>query len=92
VRGLIAQIIVGAIYFPLTHSARVLGSRGKDVLNFPLLHYTNMPLVRLQKNTLDYFGSKLEERFSKEEIVGMLESAGLMKLKLFTQTFPLFSS
>ena len=77
-RGLIAQIIVGAIYLPLTHSARVLGSRGKDVSNFPLLHYTNMPLVRFQKDTLDCFGAKLEERFSKEEINGMLESSGLI--------------
>lgn len=75
-RRFIAQIIAGAIYFPLAHASRVLGNRGKDVSNFPLHHYANMPFIMLQNDALDRFGTKLEKRFSKNEIVEMLDEAG----------------
>ena len=76
VRRLIAQIIAGSIYFPLARTSRLLGARGRDVSNFPLHHYANMPFVMLQNDALDRFGTRLEQRFSKKEIVVMLDSAG----------------
>ena len=75
-RRLIAQIIAGAIYLPLARTARILGNIGRDVSNFPLHHYANMPFVMLQNDALDRFGTRLEQRFSKKEITAMLDSAG----------------
>jgi SAM-dependent methyltransferase len=75
-RRLIAQVIAGAIYFPLARISRLLESRGKDVSNFPLHHYAKMPFVMLQNDALDRFGTRLEQRFSKNEIVEMLSEAG----------------
>jgi SAM-dependent methyltransferase len=75
-RRLIAQIIAGAIYFPLARTSRLLRSRGRDVSNFPLHHYADMPFVMLQNDALDRFGTRLEQRFSKKEIVAMLDNAG----------------
>jgi SAM-dependent methyltransferase len=76
IRRLIAQIIAGAIYLPLARTSKLLGSRGKDVSNFPLHHYANMPFMMLQNDALDRFGTRLEQRFSKKEITTMLDNAG----------------
>ena len=75
-RRLITQIIAGVIYLPLARISKLLGNRGKDVSNFPLHHYANMPFVMLQNDALDRFGTRLEKRFSKNEIVEMLSEAG----------------
>ena len=75
-RRLIARVIAALIYLPLARTSKLLGSRGKDVSNFPLHHYANMPFVMLQNDALDRFGTRLEQRFSKKEITEMLGSAG----------------
>jgi len=75
-RRIIVQIIAGVIYLPLARTSKLLGDRGKDVSNFPLHHYANMPFVMLQNDALDRFGTRLEKRFSKNEIVEMLSKAG----------------
>ena len=75
-RGLIARIIAALIYLPLARIAKLLKNRGKNVLNFPLHHYANMPFVMLQNDALDRFGTRLEQRFSKQEIRDMLRIAG----------------
>jgi SAM-dependent methyltransferase len=73
---LITKIIAGAIYLPLARTSRLLGNKGKDVSNFPLHHYADMPFVMLQNDALDRFGTRLEQRFSKNEITEMLGKAG----------------
>jgi len=75
-RRLIAQMIAGTIYLPLARISKILGNRGKDVSNFPLHHYANMPYMMLQNDALDRFGTRLEQRFSKKEIIEMLRKAG----------------
>ncbi len=76
IRKLIARFIAGAVYLPLARTSKLLGSNGKDISNFPLHHYANMPFVMLQNDALDRFGTRLEQRFSKKEIVEMLGNAG----------------
>ena len=75
-RKSIARVIAALIYLPLARTSKLLGTRGKDVSNFPLHHYANMPFVMLQNAALDRFGTRLEQRFSKKEIAVMLDNAG----------------
>ena len=75
-RKLIAQVIAALIYLPLARTAKLFSSAGKNVSNFPLHHYANMPFVMLQNDALDRFGTRLEQRFSKKEITDMLGKAG----------------
>jgi len=75
-RRFIARIIAALVYLPLARTAKLLSRGGKNVSNFPLHHYANMPLVMLQNDALDRFGTRLEQRFSKNEITVMLGSAG----------------
>ena len=76
VRRLSAKIIAGAIYLPLARTSKLIGNAGKNVSNFPLHHYANMPFVMLENDALDRFGTRLEHRFSKTEITEMLRTAG----------------
>jgi len=75
-RRLIARVIAIFIYLPLARTAKQLSNAGKNVSNFPLHHYANMPFMMLQNDALDRFGTRLEQRFSKKEIVAMLDNAG----------------
>jgi len=75
-RRFIARVIASFVYFPLARTAKLLEKRGKNISNFPLHHYANMPFVMLQNDALDRFGTRLEQRFSKKEITELLGSAG----------------
>jgi SAM-dependent methyltransferase len=76
IRKIIARIIAALVYFPFARTAKLLANKGKDISNFPLHHYANMPFVMLQNDALDRFGTRLEQRFTKEEITEMLGDAG----------------
>jgi SAM-dependent methyltransferase len=91
-RRFIAQIIALLVYFPLARSAKLLENMGKNISNFPLHHYADMPFVMLQNDALDRFGTRLEQRFSKKEIIDMLGKAGfdLSTLK-FSATEPFWT-
>jgi SAM-dependent methyltransferase len=75
-RRLIARVIAAFVYLPLARTAKLLSNAGKNISNFPLHHYANMPFVMLQNDALDRFGTRLEQRFSKNEITEMLGNAG----------------
>jgi len=75
-RRFVAQAIAVLVYLPLARSAKLLSKTGKNVSNFPLHHYADMPFIMLQNDALDRFGTRLEQRFSKREIAEMLGKAG----------------
>jgi SAM-dependent methyltransferase len=74
-RKLTTKVIAGVIYLPLARTSKLMSSKGKDVSNFPLHHYVDMPFVMMQNDALDRFGTRLEQRFSKKEIIEMLSHA-----------------
>jgi len=75
-RRVFADMIAFMIYLPLARLARWLEMRSKNVANFPLHHYANMPFLMMRNDALDRFGTQLEQRFSREEISQMLGRAG----------------
>ena len=75
IRMIIAKFIALIIYLPLARLARIRKKVGKDVSNIPLHHYADMPFVMLENDALDRFGTRLEQRFNKQEITSMLEAA-----------------
>lgn len=74
-RMIIAKLIALIIYLPLARLARVRKKAGKVISNIPLHHYADMPFVMLENDALDRFGTRLEQRFNKQEITSMLEVA-----------------
>ena len=72
---MLAKVIALFVYLPLARFSRFQTNRGRDISNIPLHHYAEMPFVMLENDALDRFGTRLEQRFNKEEIASMLIDA-----------------
>ncbi len=77
----VSQIIALFIYLPIAKFAWLAEKIGIDVSNFPLTWYRNEPFYILRTDALDRFGTRLEQRFTKEEITRMLEETGFQNIK-----------
>ena len=92
VKRVSSTIIAGLVYWPLARLSKVLSQLGIDTSNLPLHHYARLPFVMLANDALDRFGTSLEQRFSKADIIEMLHSADfdLTTLK-FSDTEPFWT-
>jgi ubiquinone/menaquinone biosynthesis C-methylase UbiE len=82
-----SQIIAFLIYWPLARFARIMDKAGFDVGNFPLRIYMHRSFYTMRTDALDRFGTRLEQRFSREEIKTMMEKAGLERIE-FSSKMP----
>jgi SAM-dependent methyltransferase len=76
-RYLLSQIIAIAVYWPLARTARLLERLGVNVNLLPLSDYRDRSLYSMRTDALDRFGTRLEKRFTREEIARMMTRAGL---------------
>lgn len=76
-----SQIIALVVYFPLSRLAYLGEIVGMNVSNFPLSSYRNKGFNTLRTDALDRFGTRLEKRFTKNEIEQMLILAGLENIE-----------
>ena len=81
IKFFISQIFALFIYLPLARLALVAEKLGIDVINFPLTWYRNEPFYILRTDALDRFGTRLEQRFTKDEIKKMLSDAGFSRME-----------
>jgi SAM-dependent methyltransferase len=86
-RYVITQVIAAIVYWPLARLAVLLESLGVDITDFPLASYRNLSFYVMRTDALDRFGTRLEQRFSKNEIQQMMESAGLVGI-VFREAAP----
>jgi len=86
IRYLVSQIIAVFIYFPLAMISKFLEALKFNVENFPLSSYRNNSFYTMRTDALDRFGTRLEQRFSKNEIMKMMEIAELEDIKFSNQT------
>lgn len=77
----ISQSIAISIYWPLARLAGWLERRGSLPDNWPLAYYRDKSLYVMRTDALDRFGTRLEHRFTKEEIRGMLIEAGFRDIR-----------
>ncbi len=73
----VSQLIALFVYYPLARSSLLLAKKGFNVDNLPLSQYRNMSFYTMRTDALDRFGTRLEKRFTKNQIVEMFERAGL---------------
>ncbi len=81
VRYWISQVIAGTVYFPLAKTASLLETNGVAVSSFPLAQYRNSSFYTMRTDALDRFGTKLEKRFTREEIRRMMVNSGLERIR-----------
>lgn len=76
-RRAVTTTLAATVYLPLARTARYLERRGVNVEAWPLSAYRNRGFYSMKTDALDRFGTRLEQRFSRDEIREMMTRAGL---------------
>ncbi len=76
-----SQIIAFFVYFPLARIAFLMEKLNINVSNLPLSSYKNLSFYTMRTDALDRFGTRLEQRFTRDEIKQMMRNAGLEEIK-----------
>jgi SAM-dependent methyltransferase len=87
-RYAVSQAIAATAYYPLARGARLAERLGFGrVESLPLSYYRSRSFYTMRTDALDRFGTRLEQRFTRPEIQGMMERAGLEKI-VFSEGSP----
>jgi SAM-dependent methyltransferase len=86
-RSVISDVLALTVYWPLARLARIAERQGAAVENFPLSAYRSHTFYVMRTDALDRFGTRLEQRFTRSEILNMMEEAGLGDVR-FHQGWP----
>jgi SAM-dependent methyltransferase len=83
---IISQLIALLIYWPLASISLYLEKLGVEVKNIPLSFYRKCSLYTMRTDALDRFGTRLEKRFTKAEVIQMMHNAGLSRIIVSNST------
>jgi glycosyltransferase involved in cell wall biosynthesis/SAM-dependent methyltransferase len=86
VKYALSQLIAVFVYFPLARTANGLQKMGVSVHSWPLSAYRDKSFYSMRTDALDRFGTKLEKRFTKLQILTMMENAGLEHVQFSLRT------
>jgi SAM-dependent methyltransferase len=81
VKVLACDIAAGLVYWPLARGARLAEKMGWPVANIPLSAYRSQSFYVMRTDALDRFGTRLEKRFTRQQMARMMEEAGLGELR-----------
>jgi ubiquinone/menaquinone biosynthesis C-methylase UbiE len=87
VRKLITTFIAAAIYWPLARLSKLIERRGVNVSGIPLNEYRHTSFYTMRTDSLDRFGTRLEQRFTRDQIERMMQTAGFENIR-FRESFP----
>ena len=75
-KKVICEAIAVVVYWPLAKVSLVVSKLGLNNSNLPLVDYAAKPFYQMRNDALDRFGTRIEQRFSKADIEGMLMRCG----------------
>jgi SAM-dependent methyltransferase len=76
-----SQLLAASVYWPLARTAKLLERAGRDVSHLPLSAYRDRSFYVMRNDALDRFGTRLEQRFTRDQIRHMMEAAGLVDIR-----------
>ena len=82
VKVAVTGAIAAAVYLPLARAARLLAAAGVNVERFPLAYYRERSFYTMRTDAFDRFSTRLEQRFTAEEVKAMMRAAGLEDVAL----------
>lgn len=87
----ICDLLAIVFYMPFVSAGRLCKFFGFNNLakRMPLCGYQNRSFFMIRNDTLDRFGTRLEQRFSKAQIIEMMTSAGLTDI-IISPGIPLY--
>ena len=74
-------LIAIVVYFPLARISLFIERIGFNPHFVPLSDYRKKKFKFMATDSLDRFGTRLEKRFSKSDIINMLEEAGFINVR-----------
>ena len=73
--------LAALVYWPMTRLALAAERAGRDVSRFPLSPYRHTSFYTMRTDALDRFGTRLEQRFTRDETAAMMRGAGLTDIR-----------
>jgi len=80
VRYAVSQVIAVLVYYPLARLSALLDRLGADVDRIPLSAYRHLSFYAMRNDALDRFGTRVEHRFTREQLRRMMEASGLERI------------
>ncbi|PYS90292.1 MAG: SAM-dependent methyltransferase [Acidobacteria bacterium] len=80
-KKIVTDLIAATIYFPAAKTSALLEKTGMNVSGIPLSTYRKHSYYTMRTDSLDRFGTALEQRFTRIEITKMMERAGLTNIQ-----------
>lgn len=77
-----SQVLAAGVYLPLARTALALERLGMNVDSFPLSAYRHRSFYVMRNDALDRFGTRLEQRFTADQISQMMRRAGLENIRV----------
>ena len=75
------QLIALFIYLPISRLGYLLTKIGFNTKNFPLIYCLDKPFYFMRNDSLDRFGTRLENRYSKQEIFEIFTNSGFIDVR-----------
>jgi SAM-dependent methyltransferase len=86
-RYVASQGLAAAVYYPLARGAASAERMGVNVDAWPLSAYRRRSFYVMRTDALDRFGTRLEQRFTRQEIREMMLAAGLRDISFSNRVF-----
>ncbi len=75
------NVLALGVYLPLARFAALAERAGANVASLPLSSYRHLSFYTMRTDALDRFGTRLEQRFTRDQIRSMLEQAGMTDIQ-----------
>ncbi len=76
-----ATVIAITVYWPLARLAALVELIGVNTISWPLAFYRRRSFYVMRTDAFDRFCTRLEQRFTRRQIQGMLHSAGFIDIR-----------
>lgn len=87
-RKAVTGVIAALVYWPAGRLAGLLEKAGARVDGLPLAFYRHSSFYTMRTDALDRFGTRLEQRFTRDEIHRMMTDAGLVDIRFREEAEP----
>jgi SAM-dependent methyltransferase len=78
----VTTVIAAVVYLPLARLAKLLAATGIRADGLPLAFYRDRSFYTMRTDAFDRFGTRLEQRFTAEEVRAMMDAAGLEDVRI----------
>ncbi len=87
IRHAISDALAVAAYLPLARTAALAERFGVDVDNWPLSAYRSRSFYMMRTDSLDRFGTRLEKRFTRDQVEALMCDAGLTDIRFCSSVY-----